>query len=54
MNTPTRDRAFITAAIATAIGLLTALVVIFDAPFQGGTITPAPIEHALRQMSARS
>lgn len=53
-NDPTRERTWIMATIATAIGLLTALVVIFDAPFQGsGSIATEPFLQALEQMAAR-
>ncbi len=54
MIEPTRHRTWITAIIASAIGHLMALAVIFDAPFQGdGSISPEPFRHALEQMAAR-
>lgn len=54
-NEPNRDRVWITGTIATAIGLLAALVLIFDAPFKGdGAISAQPFLEALQQMQART
>ena len=54
-NEPNRDRIWITTTVAVAIGLLSSLVIIFDAPFQGsGAITSHPFVEALEQMQARN
>lgn len=54
LNRPTIERSIMTGAIAGAIGLLVALVVIFDAPFEGsGSVTPAPFERVLQLIAAR-
>ncbi len=55
MNRPTVERAVITATIAAAIGLLTSLVIIFDAPFQGSGAIPAkPFFDVIEEMRERS
>jgi len=54
MIEPTPHRTWITAIIASAIGHLMALAVIFDAPFQGdGSVSPEPFRQALEQMAGR-
>lgn len=52
---PTPERTLITVIIASAIGVLAALVIVFDAPFQGGgSISADPFRHALAQMAERT
>ncbi len=54
INRPTIERTMITVVIAAVIGLLLALVFVFDAPFQGsGAIAPTPFEFVMEQMAAR-
>ena len=54
LNEPTPERIGTFAVVATAIGLLVALVVVLDAPFQGdGSISPEPFQRAVEQMAAR-